>query len=370
MIPAAALTRLREIALAQLEQMYAPDARVFVFRRRRQNGHLVAEGVSHRYTAISVIGLAGEDERTVRRVLRGHSLADVCERLVAQTPSLTGVGDVAVNCWAAHAARVDATPAWRQLVALAPDTSPIPVVELSWALSAASLEGSGAPVDLRERLAVRLMSLYNEKAGTFPHDAAGGHNSRTHVACFADQVYPILALSQYAARTRDAVAVEVATRAADRICRAQGRDGQWWWHYDARVDALVERYPVYSVHQHAMAPMALRALTQVSRADFSAPVARGLRWLEHAPELDGGTLIDDGAGTIWRKVGRHEPGKASRYLQAAATRLSPGATWPGLDVFLRPGSIDYECRPYEFGWLLYTWPPSTVRAGRPESVPS
>jgi hypothetical protein len=357
--------RLREIAFRQLEEMYEPDARVFVFRRKRQNGRIVAEGVSHRYTAISVIGLANEDEATVRRVLDGHSLADVCEPLVSRAAALTGVGDVALTCWAAHAAGCDGAAAWQRLAALAPEKEAIPVVELSWALSATSLERSGAPVELRERLALRLMSLYNEKAGTFPHDAAGGQHSRTHVACFADQVYPILALSQYAARTRDSVAVDVARRTADRICRAQGREGQWWWHYDARVDALVERYPVYSVHQHAMAPMALKALEQVSRDDFSEPVERGLRWLEHAPELGGGTLIDDGAGTIWRKVGRREPGKASRYLQAAATRLSPGATWPGLDTFLRPGSIDYECRPYEFGWLLYTWPPSTSREPEP-----
>src|SRR5215510_10914716 len=108
---AAAPARLREIALRQLEQMYDPTERTFVFRRRRENGRLVAEGVSHRYTAISVIGLAREEEATVRRVLRGHSLADVCEGIVARAASLTGIGDVAVSCWAAHAAGYDAGPA-------------------------------------------------------------------------------------------------------------------------------------------------------------------------------------------------------------------------------------------------------------------
>jgi hypothetical protein len=349
--------RLREIALGQLQQMYVPDARAFVFRRRRQDGSIVAEGLSHRYTAITALGLAGEAPATVSAITGRDSLRDVCRDLVARAESSGGVGDVALVCWASHAAGYGAADsAWRRLTALGPVTMPVPVVELAWALSALSLPTPHADRELRDNVATRLMRLYNDRAGAFPHEAGAARGSRAHVSCFADQVYPILALAQYGAAAKDVQAIEIASRTAARICRAQGADGQWWWHYDARVDALVERYPVYSVHQHAMAPMALKALEPVAGLDFSEPIERGLRWLSSAPELDGGTLIDDASDTIWRKVGRREPGKAARYLQALATRLSPGATWPGLDTFLPPGSVDYECRPYEFGWLLYAWP--------------
>ena len=114
-----------------------------------------------------------------------------------------------------------------------------------------------------------------------------------------------------------------------------------------------------------MAPMALRALQQVAGTDFSEPVARGLDWLVSAPELDGRSLIDEARGVIWRKVGRRERAKASRYLQAVATRWRPGASWPALDRLFPARSVDYECRPYHLGWLLYAWQPRAAVAPVP-----
>lgn len=362
--------RLRAIALGQLAQMYVPDARAFVFCRKRHATGITAAGISHRYTAITALGLAGEDPATVSAILGRDSLRDLCRDLVVRADVTEGIGDVALTCWASHATGYDGSaPAWRRLMALSPDTQPVPVVELAWALSALSLDTALADRGLRDRVARRVMSLYHDPAGTFPRNAGPADGARRHVACFADQVYPILALAQYAAASGDRRAIEIASRTAARICRAQGADGQWWWHYDTRVDALVERYPVYSVHQHAMAPMALQALGQVTGTDFAEPISRGLRWLGSAPELDGGTLVDDANGTIWRKVARREPRKASRYLQALATRLVPGSTWPGLDALLPPGAVDYECRPYEFGWLLYAWPRQAVATAASSGPP-
>src|SRR5205814_8671953 len=84
-----------------------------------------------------------------------------------------------------------------------------------------------------------------------------------------------------------------------------------------------------------------------------AAVAKGLRWLWTSPELGGASLVDDGAGVIWRKVARREPAKLSRYVQAAASRISPTLRAPSI---FPPGAIDYEDRPYHLGWLLYAWP--------------
>ncbi|HEX5633877.1 MAG TPA: hypothetical protein VFX50_11650, partial [Gemmatimonadales bacterium] len=83
--------------------------------------------------------------------------------------------------------------------------------------------------------------------------------------------------------------------------------------------------------------------------------AQGLAWLAQAPELAGGSLVDTRAGMVWRKVARREPRKAARYLQAAAAHLRPGLRAPGLDRLFPPGAIDYEDRPYHWGWFLYAW---------------
>jgi hypothetical protein len=174
------------------------------------------------------------------------------------------------------------------------------------------------------------------------------------VGCFADQVYSIQALARYAAATGDERALAAAERGAERITALQGDEGQWWWHYDWRHGTVVERYPVYSVHQHAMAPMALMELREAGGPDHREAVAKGLGWLLERPE-SAAELIADDLGVVWRKVGRRDPHKMVRKLRSAASSAQPELRLTWLDVLFPPGPIDRECRPYELGWLLYAW---------------
>jgi hypothetical protein len=207
------------------------------------------------------------------------------------------------------------------------------------------------------------MGAQNERSGAFPHRLGGGGGLRGHVCCFADLVYPIQALSIRQLRSGDAAAAAAARRAAELIVSRQGASGQWWWHYDLRSGEVVEGYPVYAVHQDAMAPMALFAAEKATGADFSGAVERGLDWLERSPELDGRSLADDEAGLIWRKVARREPLKLSRSLQAAASRIHPSLRVPAMGLVFPPVAIDYEDRPYHLGWLLHAFPAECAPAG-------
>jgi hypothetical protein len=97
---------------------------------------------------------------------------------------------------------------------------------------------------------------------------------RRHVSCFADQVYPIQALSRLhaSAVTRRARGRETV-RGPHRV--AAGPAGQWWWHYDAAPVAWSRVTPVYSVHQHAMGPMALLDLADAGgQVDWDCHPAR------------------------------------------------------------------------------------------------
>ena len=58
--PVTLVSRLREMAIRGLSRMYRPDEGLFAFRLRRTGEELVLEGSSPRYTAIALIGLAGE----------------------------------------------------------------------------------------------------------------------------------------------------------------------------------------------------------------------------------------------------------------------------------------------------------------------
>ena len=362
--PVAMAAGLRELAISGLRRMYSAPDGLFGFRvRRGAGGRLVLEGVSWRYTAIALIGLAAEPESTQASVLGGESIARVSDRLACNVHGMNRVGDVALTLWACARSGYKARQRLvDRLVELEPDRAPMPTVELAWTLSAACAEQDSSIAGLRTRVARRLMAAFDKRSAMFPHVIGEGATAlRAHVACFADLVYPVHALAWYAALTRDGAAAAVAMTAGRAICARQGDAGQWWWHYDRRTGDVIERYPVYAVHQDSMAPMALFALSDLGAHDVEAHVDAGLRWLARSPELRGGTLVDDEAEIIWRKVARREPGKTSRTLQALASRSSERRRVPGLDAVFPPRAIDYEDRPYHLGWVLYAWPEDRAR---------
>ncbi len=343
--------------------MYRPSEKRFVFRLRRSGAAVVAEGSSPRYTAIVLIGLAREPETSISDVLHGQQLHEVCASLAASTLRSANVGDVALALWALEGAGSPDAPALRdRLLSLGPDADGVATVEAAWALTALCL--SRAEAATCDRLASRLVACASPGTAVFPHVLGGGRGLRAHVSCFADMVYPIQALARAAHLLGRADAINTARAAAARICEAQGRAGQWWWHYDNRTGEVIEGYPVYAVHQDSMAPMALFDLGDVSETDYSTWIARGLRWLESAPELGGRSLVDEPEGLIWRKVARVEPGKASRVVQAAASRLHPALRAPALDRLWPPAAIDFEDRPYHLGWILQAWPAARASAWR------
>ena len=75
------------------------------------------------------------------------------------------------------------------------------------------------------------------------------------------------------------------------------------------------------------------------------------------------SLIDTERNVIWRRIGRHEPGRLARGLLAIASRLHPTIPLPAVDVAFPPNSVDYESRPYHMGWVLHAWPAN--RASEP-----
>jgi len=351
---AALVADLRALALNALARMYRPADRLFAFRLIRARDGMRLDGKSVRYTAIALIGLAQESADAAHEVLRGCARTEVCERLLDEAPSLSNLGDVALIHWAALACGGSSRPAVRaRLVELAaaPSSS---TIELSWALVALS-ESSAETGDAIEAALRRLLAAFDTRSDLFLRRIGRGGARPRHVTCFADLVYPIHALSRYSIVTGDEAALRVATGCANRVCGLLGPAGQWWWHYDVRTGNIVEPYPVYAVHQDAMAPMAFLELAEAGGPNHWEAIERGLNWLQAAPELGGGSLMDDQESMIWRQVGRREPHKLIRSVQAFASLVHPRLRVPGVDSFFPPVVVDEECRPYHMGWLLYAW---------------
>ncbi len=351
--------QVRAIAIQSLPRMYYADQRLFAFRLRRNGDEGIREGVSRRYTAIVLIGLADEGRDVTAEVLGGHRPEDVCTRLLEDIDAMSDLGEVALTAWAARALHHAKAPAAiRALRQREPWSRPYPTVELSWALTALVADGSEATDMAQAQMTARaLLGTFRPQSNIFAHCSPGSEapRLRAHVSCFADLVYPIQALSYYHRATGDAPAAEAAIQCANHTCQLQGAAGQWWWHYDVRTGRVLERYPVYAVHQHAMAPMALFALAKMCGQDHSASIGRSLRWLD-SPVESTGSLIDTEHRVIWRKVARREPRRLVRGLQAVASCVHPGLRAPAVDLLFPPVAIDYETRPYEMGWILHAWP--------------
>lgn len=348
--------------------MYHPAAGMYAFRLRRgADGRSATdqlEGVSYRYTAIVLIAAAEEAPEIQNAMLAGTNVDSLCQKLAGHLNATQDPGEVALTLWAlrrwSHPA---AKAAYSRLAAMQPATADLPTVELAWAVSALVVPG-GDPTDqaMADRLFQRLLASQHPTSGLFSHwpVEAARRPLRGHVCCFADMVYPVLALSQYYATNGSSPARDAALRCGRRMCELQGTEGQWWWHFDIRTARVVERYPVYAVHQDGMAPMALFALQESCGGDYLEAINRGVDWLEHPAEPTA-SLVDRQSQIIWRKVCRREPNKLSRTLQAVASATHPALRVPGLPVLFPPRRIDWESRPYHMAWLLYAWSSQTAQ---------
>jgi hypothetical protein len=321
---------------------------------------LAPAGTSIRYTAIAALGLLRLPAQVQQQVLGGGDARELVGRLAKQLDTLTGPADVALVCWAAaEAGHSELHRALARLAELDDGERPLPVVAAAWVVTA--LVAARQQAEVERLLAAARRRLLAARGVLFPHTTGGGPRHRVHVGSFADQVYPVQALARLHASDADREALAAADEVAAGICQAQGQAGQWWWHYDARTGAVVEGYPVYSVHQYAMAPMALLDLAEAGGQDHLDAICQGLRWQAAPPETATPLIFDD-PPVCWRKVARGDRRKLVRGVRAALTRLRPGLRLEMLDWLFPPGVVDRECRPYEPGWLLYAWLPAPEAA--------
>jgi len=352
--PVLETSHLVPLAIKGIESMFDSETGLFCHRLRKTSSGLAREGISHRYTAMTLLGLLRAES-----VVTGSAIDTeaVVARLFDSTVWVDNVGDLGLLLWLCansspkhlkqFYARFDLSRALESY----PDARRRFTMELSWFLTGLVL-ATNAGVANHHQLAKKTYNLLRAnqgKQGLFGHmsawhSVAGGF--RGHIGSFADQVYPIFAMAHFSRIFSDSEARDNALRCANAICSLQGSLGQWWWHYETITGRIVEHYPVYSVHQHGMAPMALLALTETCGADFHAPIRTGLNWITGTNELRE-DLEDQDAGVAWRCIHAQEAHSMLTGVRALAGNMPT------------PGSLRilYECRPYELGWLLYALAP-------------
>jgi hypothetical protein len=340
--------------------MLDPEKQLFCHRLNRTPQGLVREGLSHRYTAMSLLGLhrleaAGRQSLPIDPRI-------VFDALLADLVWVDNIGDLGLLLWLCAVTRperlqeiysyLDVKGALARFLGVRKGVT----MDLAWFLSGlahAALAGGDKLPDL-SALSAKTFSLLTAnqgKHGTFGHlarRASAMGALRGRIGSFADQVYPIYALAKFAEAFQNRAALEHARRCAEAICRAQGSLGQWWWHYDAVTGKVFQRYPVYAVHQHGMAPLALFALGDAARLDFSSSIYKGLEWIYGNNEL-ALDLRDASSNLVWRSVYRRNAVRT--HVKEFADFLGGSPSPIQADAL----EIKRECRPYELGWLLYAF---------------
>lgn len=354
------VSALNQLAALGLVQMFDPEKQLFCFRLKLTPGGLVKEGISHRYTIMSLLGLHRLEAARQRPSAIGVKAA--LEGLLGKTEWVENIGDLGLLLWACalvlpeRLEEISGTLDVKRALTRFPESRSGSTMELAWFLTgvAHAAVAGGKNLSNLEGPAVKTFELLlnNQGAhGFFGHLARGGALGgivRGRIGSFADQVYPIYALARFGQAFQNRIALERATDCANAICRAQGSLGQWWWHYDASSGRVFQRYPVYSVHQEGMAPMALFAVGEAAGIDFGGSIYKGLTWISGKNEL-ARDLVDVSSNLVWRDIYRKN--KLKMYMSEFAEFLRSRQSAVAPDEL----AVNCECRPYELGWLLYAF---------------
>jgi hypothetical protein len=356
---AVSVPQLTELAISGLERMFDAERQLFCFRVERTPGGLVREGHSHRYTVISLLGLRRLEIAGQRSPV---PITPVFDRLLRSSDWVDNLGDLGLLLWLGALAcpervrEIDARWGLKNALERSREAREGRTMEVAWFLTglayASTAMSQGRSSYERPAFEAYKLLLRNQGTrGAFGHLATRGSAAgqlRGRIGSFADQVYPIYALIQFATVSGVQTALAAATSCAENICRVQGPWGQWWWHYDASTGETFQQYPVFAVHQDGMAPMALLALGETAGLEFDEPVFKGLNWIGGVNEL-GYDMRDASCGVIWRSFEVR-----NKYKQA----IKNGFRLLGANSNTEASygvKVNFESRPYHLGWLLYAY---------------
>jgi hypothetical protein len=353
------LCELNRMSVQGLVPMFIAEKQLFCFRLVRTNQGMVSEGLSPRYTIMTLLGLR-ELERTGART--PFDLNAIYASLAKKMAWIQGAGDLGLMIWLTAEFAPDQIDDFFSRCKLETtldryvDAREARTMELAWFLSGLSHAALACPEKLSDLKSLadstyQRLAKNQGKSGFFGHlsttkSVAGFFRGR--IGSFADQIYPIYAMSKYAVAFHLEAPSKLALNCAKAICEAQGELGQWWWLYDSQSGRVSSKFPVYSVHQQGMAPMGLLAAEEATGQSFQEPIYKGLRWIYGANELKE-DMRDMSQNLIWRCI--YPQQKYGKYLNVVRSLIglqSGGFSAADLRIL-------HEDRPYELGWLLYAF---------------
>jgi hypothetical protein len=308
-------------------------------------------GESIRYSILVLLGLLRQANSGARPTTDIEDLY----RTIVEYPVSLGVGDLGLLLWAEArmGSRHSADTLARLETQSRDQTLPrLEGMEAAWfVIGTAEAVVAGLPArQLFDRAYGHLLTRRSPSSPLFRHTSAA--TARAKLPNFATEIYSLLALAETARHGLAADAPTQARRLADTLIELRRPDAGWPWLYQADRAVVVEPYEVYSVHQDAMAPMALFALSEATGdQSYARAAVEGFQWCFGRNEL-GFVFYDADAHFAHRSIKRR--GSAHSLNLWANTGL--GGL---LNLNARTGfggvEINQTCRPYHLGWILEAW---------------
>jgi len=360
------MPKLTNLAFQALERMYDTESKLFAFNWDRKLKRLGP--ISERYSIIAAIGLQSANMRGANIPF---SVPDILSSLLNRLPAIEkrGPGDLSLLLWVFSLAHAGIEKRILELLIpdnrfhiLLKDLHSRPIVESAWTLTCFSfLYRNGydklVTAELCESIADVIMDAFNQETCLFSYCTPKNHfrtffGYRNEFGNFASQAYSIYALSTYYQASGNEEALSIARRCADKICSFQGPYGQFWWIYNAKRGTIADKYPVFSVHQDGMGPMALKKLATVSKKDYSDSIKKSFDWLYGTNEM-GISMILWEEGVILRCIQRRAPlSKLSYHLNMMRSRFHMPCVKNDNRLPIGGLEILNETRPYHMGWML------------------
>ena len=175
---------------------------------------------------------------------------------------------------------------------------------------------------------------------------------RRNIVSFGSITYFLRGIYEYATVCSDEYALTLFKEGVGRIMDLQGPYGEWPWLVHVRTAKPLDFYPVFSVHQDAMAMLFLLPALDAGLATAREATNRSFAWVHGHNQL-GLRMIHDEPFLIVRSIRRRDRfERERRYVRSIVMSLT------GRNASLAGNShveINPECRSYHIGWILYVW---------------
>jgi hypothetical protein len=342
------------IAITRLPELQTADGLFRATPRVDPVGEGAHSSSSLRAGAIVLLGLLRADEVGLRHPFSTGSLRTRVLGDLAGPDA--GPGELGLALWAESRADGGAVNEITSLIAgkLPKGFDRIPLKRLAWLASglteASTRVGGGPELDsLLDQAQTALINRVVAGSGLMSdlHHRIGGG-----LTPVSGQFYSLIALCQLERAGRGQGAADAARKLLSALLEVQREDGSWPGIVDPVRGEAAALYPVFTVTQVALAPIALRLTQEAGLPGEAADAAdRGISWARGNNRL-GFDLVHEKEARLDRGImPKRKPGAVSRGFTSAARRLRGRLPEPDRSDLI----LDPDLSSEDLGWVLEAW---------------